>query len=130
MEPTYTFEEDGRLLRLTYADTPTLEEWSAAMMAIMADPGCHPGLCVLMDRTSAGPPTTEFLRGLAAFVDEHRDVVRGWSVAMVVADTASYGMARMGQALLARAGVSFEIFQTPADAEGWLRQRCELARHA
>lgn len=129
MEPAYAFEEHGRLLRLTYSRSPAIEEWTATMTAALADPRWRPGLCVLADRSRVPAPTTDFLRGLVSFVAGHGDAFRGCAWAMVVADDASYGMARMGQALLDRLGIAFEIFHDLESAERWLRQERDAAQH-
>jgi hypothetical protein len=128
LEPAFAFEDQDRLVRLTYSRSPALDEWIATMKAVLADPRFRPGISVLADRSRVPAPTTEYLRGLSSFVETHAAAFRGCAWAMVVPDAVSYGMARMGQALLERIGVTFEIFRDVGEAEHWLRDRWSAAQ--
>jgi len=121
MEPTYSFEEQDRLLRLRFTPAGGLDEWVATMQALVKDPRFRPGLRVLADRTLAPAPDTAAVRTMMGFIEANAERFRGVLWAMVVPDTVSYGMARMGQAILDRIGLTYQIFHDVPSAERWLR---------
>lgn len=121
MDVFYSFDLPGEVLTIHYTGEPSIEEWTETMEAAMADPRFRPGIRMLLDRHLVGTPSPEFVRGVADFVGTHRATLAQIRCAIVVGGPGSYGMARMGQALLEFHGVKFEIFDSLETAEAWLR---------
>jgi hypothetical protein len=120
MNSTYSFDQRGRDLRLTFTGECIASEWIALMEGIIHDPRFRPGLCVLADRTRATAPTTSELRQIVEFTRANAGVFLGIHWAIVVPDPVSYGMARMAQALLDPVKIGFEILHEVGQAERWL----------
>jgi hypothetical protein len=121
MEPMAAFEEGGRVLRLTFSGENRVDQWVSLMVPLLADPRFRPGLVVLSDRTGAHPLETEDVRAIVEFVRAHGESFRGVFWAIVVPDTAAYGMIRMGQTLFGPVGLAFEVFRDLPSAENWLQ---------
>ena len=122
MNVSFVFDEPAGLLTIHYAAEPTLQEWTETMLAAMSDRRFVPGIKLLLDRRFVGAPSAEFVHGVADFVGLHRETLARCRAAIAVGGMGSYGMARMGQALLNFHGVEFEILESKSALEEWLRR--------
>ena len=122
MSVSFAFDDSGHAVTLHYTAEPSLQEWTDTMLAAMNDPRFHPGIKLLLDRHLLGPPSPDFVHGVAEFVGLHRAILSRCPSAILVGGKGAYGMARMGQALIDFHGVTFEIFESAEAAEEWLRK--------
>lgn len=126
MPLTYTIDPDARLVTLHYEEHPTIEQWKQAMLRVFADPRYRPGFAFLGDRRAVKEaPDRDYIRETIAFGEEHRAELQGARWATLVSTPASYGMARMGQALGAEGPTELGAFTDLAAALRWLRGEAE-----
>ena len=121
MPVTASADPDGRFSVVTVTDPYTIEEWRTAMLAAGDDVTFRSRRRMLIDRRRATPPTTAFVDSMIRFAAEHPADV-GTRVAVVVADSAGFGMARMAE-LKASGSVpeaSIMVFREYAAAVDWL----------
>ena len=76
-------------------DPSTIEEWRAAMTAILEAPIARAHLTILIDRRKSAAVTVGFVNLMTSFFATHQRALSGGRRAIVVADDAGYGMARM-----------------------------------
>ena len=99
--------------------------WCALMDAVLGDLVYHPGMSFLIDRRHArSAPTRADVEGIAAYVRDRGDALRGGRWAVVVSSRAERRMVRR----LARASVGHGIVTVRAFEDGraameWLRGR-------
>lgn len=122
MNVSFVFDESADLLTIHYSGEPTLQEWTETILAAMSDPRFVPGIKLLLDRRFVGAPSSDFVHGVADFVGLHRKALSRCRAAIAVGGAGSYGMARMGQALVNFHGVEFEILESTSAVEEWLRR--------
>ena len=123
MPLTYTINAETGLVTLRYDGSVDFEEWTNQMHALLADPKYQTGSGLLVDRRLAGAPSAAFVRRLVGFLRDHSEELSGARVAMLVAEPASYGMARMLQAFAAELPMQIEVFREMDEAEKWLAVR-------
>ena len=122
MPITWTFEPAQRFAVLSVVDPYTIEEWRAAVLAILEAPVSREHVAILIDRRDTQPPTTEFVSQMTRFFAEHRGALSSARAAMVVRDEAGLGIARMTQlkSELDIPEISFRVFHSYDDAVRWL----------
>ena len=126
MTLTYSIDPGSRLVTILYAQHPTIEEWRQTMLRIFADPQYRPGFAFLGDRRAVStPPDRAYIQGTIEFGEAHRTEFQGARWATLVSTSASYGMARMGQALGEQGPTELGAFTDPAAALRWLRGETE-----
>lgn len=124
MPVTSDIDPELRLVRLAYVDPFTLDEWRDAMQRVRTARGFGPGFRWIVDRRGAAAPSTEFAKGIAAFLDRHRDAIGASRVAILIHDSSTaHGMGRMQEALNDFVGIETRAFKTEADALAWLGVR-------
>ena len=97
MPITWAFDPTQRFALLSVADPYSMEEWRAAVLAILEAPVSREHVAILIDRRDTELPTTEFVTEMNRFFAEHRETLSTARVAFVVRDEAGAGMARMTQ---------------------------------
>jgi hypothetical protein len=126
MALTYSIDPEARLVTILYAEHPPIEAWKRTMLQVFADPRYRPGFAFLGDRRRvAEPPDRLYIQETIAFGEEHRAELKGARWATLVATPASYGMARMGQALGETGPTELGAFTDLAAALRWLRGDAE-----
>ena len=117
-------EEKG-LVQLSFAHTPTVPEWTAAMDAALADRGYRAGFGFLVDQRGNRRGLTRLLIGeMVHYLHDHQARIRGARWAVVVDEPAAYGMARACQSLAGGLPLDMAVFQgdTLEKAERWVRR--------
>jgi hypothetical protein len=126
----YTIHTSSRVVAITSHEDPSIEEWIAVLEAVLADPKFEPGFVFLSDRRAVtAPASTSFIEQAAAYLSERPAVFGGSRWAILVDTPGSYGMARMGQAIVNdQSSLEVRIFRDPADALMWLTDRRRTER--
>jgi hypothetical protein len=125
MAINYSIDAEARIVRLTYVREPTVGELTATMRAIFRSLDYRPGFGFLVDRRSVNAPTQAFVEGVLAFMTLQREALAGARWAVVVSETESYGMGRIGELMNeSRHGpVPVRPFLEIAEAEAWLLEK-------
>lgn len=113
-------EYDGYAV-LLLTDPYTYSESEAALSQLLSPAVLKPSR-FLVDRRQASPPTPDYVRGIARFLQTHADELEGVQAAVLVGDQASFGMGRMLQLLAEARDVTarVRIFQKYDEALDWL----------
>src|SRR5262249_27060997 len=102
-------------------ETATVEEWKAAIDALVADPWV-PGTGLVHDRPRLGrTPAPIEVRAAADYVSAKQSALGRARWAIVVSSPAGYGMARVGEALLDASDITLRTFYDLDSAEAWVR---------
>jgi hypothetical protein len=118
---TYSLDPLARIVHITYAASPSFEEWAGMMRAIFQDAEYAPGWGLLSDRRSVREPQTkDFIQAVVAFLRRHQRELDHGRWAMVVSGIAVYGMARMAQELAGELPVKLGVFTDMDEAWEWL----------
>jgi hypothetical protein len=120
MSLRYTIDRAARVVRLDYDANPSFPDAKAALRTIVVDPAYEPGFSFLVDRRQVGPPSTEYVRRLVAFVEANQGAFVGSRWALVAPSPVLFGMGRMSQLLSAKLPISVEVFGDVESAEAWL----------
>jgi hypothetical protein len=121
MSLRYSIDRTARVVRLDYDTNPSFPEAERVLRALLADAAYEPGFSFLVDRSSIGPPSTEYVRNLVAFVRANEHAFEGSRWALVASGPAVYGMGRMSQLLASGIPIRISIFRDVETAEAWLR---------
>ena len=119
---SYSIDSAAGLVRLVYQGGPSFDEWERTMQAALTDPAYQPGFPFLVDRRSGEPASTDYVRRVVDFLYLHEDQLARSRWAIVAPSPASYGMARMKQAMAGRLAMPIEVFMELGEAERWLGQ--------
>jgi hypothetical protein len=120
----WTVHPSARFAVLSVSDPHTFEEWRNTVLAMMAaTTAVNPRMSLLVDRRQATPPSLEDVTQMVQFFETNRCTLSGRSAAVVVADDAGFGMARMIE-LRSRLELPdgiIRVFRRYDDAVGWLK---------
>ena len=122
----WTVHPSGRFAVLSVSDPYTFEEWGTTVLAMVAATSAvNPKMSLLVDRREATPPTPEEVKQMVRFFEGNRFALSGRSAAVVVADDAGFGMARMIElrSRLELPDGSIRVFRSCDDAVVWLNER-------
>jgi hypothetical protein len=95
MPVNWAVHASGRFAVLTIEDPHTFEEWRSTVLAMVAATSADPQMCLLVDRRHSTPPSLEEVKQMIDFFEQNRPVLARRSAAIVVADDAGFGVARM-----------------------------------
>jgi hypothetical protein len=118
----WTIHPSGKFAVLSVTDPHTFEEWHSTVMTMMSATKAGPKMSVLVDRRQASPPTSEDVKHMIQFFEANRSALSGRSAAIVVADDAGFGVARMLE-LRSRLDLPdgiIRVFRNYDDAVTWL----------
>ena len=119
MAPKYTISEEDRVVCLYYEGPATFEEWKESMDQIIHDKRFQPNFGFLIDQRAVPPPTVDFVQRVVGYLHFHaREFGGDYRSATVVADQASFGMARMIQGMSGSENI--RVFRDVREAENWL----------
>ncbi len=90
-----TTEPAGCFAIFLVTDPYDIDEWRAAMLEVLSNPGFRARSALLVDRRLASPPSVEFVDAMMTFFAAHRQPLDISKAAIVVRDDAGFGMARM-----------------------------------
>ncbi len=120
MNIAYSIDKALRIVTLSYSGNPNFDEWSNMMIAVFRDPNFEPGFSLLMDRRLVTTsPTTDYIEKIAAFTKARPNELGKCRTAVVVSEMASFGMARMFQALSGDSERT-QVFKDFEKAKRWL----------
>lgn len=119
---SYSIDPASPMVRIVYQGAPSFEEWKRTMQAVLADPAYQRGFSFLVDRRCDEPASTDYVRRVVDFLSLNQIELAESRWAIVASSPASYGMARMKQALGARVAIPIQVFMDLGEAERWLRR--------
>jgi hypothetical protein len=121
MNITYSIDKNLHIVTLNYTGHPDFDEWANTMLAVFRDPGFESGFSFILDRRLVTTiPTTDYIKRIAAFSNDHPIELGKCRTAVVVNEMASYGMGRMSQAFLDNSE-NTQIFKDMDEAKRWLQ---------
>ena len=115
----YEIDEAERRIHVTYCVQPTFDQWASTMEEIFRHPHFEGRFGFLLDRSRiARPASTDYIHRMVNFIESHAAQSGDARWALVVVDTASFGMARLAEVL----SVSGKIraFFNMDEAKAWL----------
>ena len=121
----WTVHPSAAFAVLSVTDPHTLEEWRTTVLEMMAATrALNPRMSVLVDRRQATPPSPAEVNEMVQFFEENRRALSGRSAAVVVADDAGFGMARMIElrSRLELPDGNIRAFRNYDDAVAWLNE--------
>lgn len=122
MPVSWATHPSGRFAVLTIEDPHTFEEWRSTVLTMVAATAATPEMCLLVDRRHSTPPSSEEVKQMIAFFEHNRPVLARRSAAIVVADDAGFGVARMIElrSRLELPDGTIRVFRKYDDAVRWL----------
>src|SRR5689334_1925298 len=91
----WTVHPSGKFAVVSVSDPHTFEQWRSTVLTMMAATKASPKMSVLVDRRQASPPPSDDVKQMIQFFEGNRLALSGRSAAIVVADDAGFGVARM-----------------------------------
>lgn len=125
MPVNWTVHPSGRFAVLTIEDPHTFDEWRSTVLAMIAATSASPQMCLLVDRRLATPPSPEDVKQMVDFFERNRPALARRAAAIVVADDAGFGVARMIElrSRLELPDGTIRVFRQYDDAVRWLTER-------
>ena len=127
---SYAIHPDRSLIVVTRLRPATFEEWSQAMSALLTDRSFTSGLHIVEDCRAVTnvPPRSEVER-FARWIHDHAPLLGSvrWAVVVQPSALASFGMARVGEALTAGSGITLRAFTDLQAAFAWVSGGVEPA---
>ncbi len=115
----YEFFEAERRVHVTYCVQPTFDQWASTMEEIFCHPKFEGRFGFLLDRSRISrPASSEYIHQMVNFIESHAAQSGDARWALVVVDTASFGMARMAEVL--SASDKIRAFFDMDEAKAWL----------
>ena len=111
-----------RWIVLVYSDPYTFTDLERVTGPMVSDHVFRSTKRMLVDATNCAPPTPEFVREMTKLADKFRLQLSGSSVAIVVKDDATFGMARMAELLIEARQLPMRLtgFRQMETATAWL----------
>src|SRR4030081_2618235 len=97
MPVTSSTDPARRFAIVTVTDPYTFEEWRTGVLTAAEEVPYRDRRRILIHRRRSPPPTTAFVDLMIQFANEHAAEVASTRAAIVVADSAGFGMARMAE---------------------------------
>jgi hypothetical protein len=120
---SYSIDPMNHIVEFHFMGSPSFEEWVSVIYAVLSDRSFQPGYGFLSDRRGmSNLPTTEDVRSVIGFLRKHYTAIGARRWAILVSDTASYGMGRMTQQLGHELPFPIEVFTDEAKARRWLSE--------
>lgn len=117
MPITFQVDRQRRLVRFEASGELRTEEMRQALLGALGALGGETGYAVVSDhRQLVSPATPEQVREMVQILASDGGALRGSRVAMIVAQTASYGMMRMLGAYTGELGIDVGVFWNEQDA--------------
>lgn len=114
----------GAFVRVVYTQPYTFDQWRAVIEELRRDPVFtfqrHIG--ALIDRSRVGPPSSDFVDAVGAYVQQHPLILKGRRLAFVARGPESTADAWQLARMYEEAGAISTVFGSRPDAEGWLRE--------
>lgn len=121
MAVRYRIDTEKRIARITVDGQPGPEEHDRIRREMVADPDYVPGMPILLDnRGRKEPSDKERVQEFAMETRSSPVAIERARVAIVVASTAEFGMARMYALLTEQSPQETRVFRDMDEAEAWL----------
>lgn len=122
MPVNWTVHSSGLFAVLSVEDPHTFDEWQSTVLAMIAATTASANMCLLVDRRKASPPTSDDVKQMIEFFEKNRPALARRSAAIVVADDAGFGVARMIElrSRLELPDGTIRVFRHYDDAVTWL----------
>jgi hypothetical protein len=115
----YEIHEAERRIHVTYCVQPTFDRWVSTMEEIFRHPRFKARFGILLDRSRISrPASSDYIHRMVSFIESHAAQTGDARWALVVVDTASFGMARMAERLSASGRIC--AFFNMDEAKAWL----------
>jgi hypothetical protein len=117
----FAIDKSARLVAYVVEGDATPGEARAFLDAVLAHPDFERGFDFLGDRREVDrAPTAAYIHSLSHLMNARRVLLGPCRWAVVVADEAGYGMARLWEQLTGSSAIEVEPFRTPEEATAWL----------
>jgi hypothetical protein len=125
MPLNWTLDPSGKFAVLSISDPHTFDQWQSTVLTIVTATKASPRMSILVDRRQASPPTAEDVKQMIHFFEGNRSALSGRSAAIVVADDAGFGVARMLElrSRLELPDGTIRVFRHYDDAVTWLMSK-------
>ncbi len=121
---SYVVDPARLLVTLRPECPPTLEDWEDVLDRVAADPLFRRGFHVMSDRLHLQvEPDASYVRTTIEAVAERHAAFGESRFAVLTSHLATYGMARMAEALAENRGIAWRVFMNEAEAVQWLFPR-------
>lgn len=120
---TYVIDPDHHLVTVRPETHPTAQDWAEVLDRVAADPKFRPGFHVLSNRWHLQvEPDVGYVRATIEAVADRRAAFGRSRFAVLTSHLATYGMARMAEALAENRGIEWRVFMDEAQALAWLAE--------
>ena len=122
MALTFDLDTQLGLMVITRSHHPEFDEWREFMEGVIRDERFKPGVCLIEDRRGDSTvPTRGEVEIVAAWIraNARRLGEIRWAVVLAPDSLASFGMARVGEFLTDRSGVTLRPFTSIEQARLW-----------
>jgi hypothetical protein len=118
---SYHIDTSRRLVTVRPESAPTIEDWEDVLDRVAADPSFHSGFSVISDRWHLQvEPDAAYVRATIEAVADRRAAFGGSRFAVLTSHLATYGMARMAEALAENRGIKWRVFMDRDEAMRWV----------
>lgn len=121
---TYVIDPEHQLVTLRPESHPTTADWESVLDRVAADPLFQPGFDVISDRWHLHvEPDAAYVRATIEAVAARSAAFGRSRFAVLTSHLATYGMARMAEALAENRGIVWRVFMDRSQAMNWLAER-------
>ena len=120
----YRIDPNEGIVYIAGREIATLDEWTAFIDEILADPAYKPGFALISDRRDQHQvPHPGYARAMAEKLRERSGKLAGCRWAMVVNSSVAYGLGRMIELTIETDGIDMRLFTDYEAAMAWIRAR-------
>jgi hypothetical protein len=117
----YTIDTTRRVVTLSPQGVPSVEDWEDVLDRVAADPLFRRGFGVLSDRRHLHTePDATYVRATIDAVFARRAAFGESRFAILTSHLATFGMARMAEALADNRGIAWRVFMDESEIWKWL----------
>lgn len=120
---SYEIDTERRLVTIRPELRPSIEDWEDVLDRVAADPRFQYGFHLLSDRRHLQvEPDASYVRATIEAVVARRASFGRTRFAVLTSHLATYGMARMAEALAENRGIHWRVFMDADEGARWLSQ--------
>ncbi len=120
MPLTWEIDADTGLILIAATGAVPIEAYLDLWKELMGDPRIEPGPCVVADfREVEVTRTGAEVRTVAAGTKRFNEFMHGGRMAVVATQQASFGLARMYEALIEERSIQVRVFRDAEEARTW-----------
>ena len=121
---SYAIDPKRHLVVVRPESPPTIEDWKELLDRVAHDPLFKPGFRLLSDRRHLQvEPDAAYVRASIDALEMRRPAFGQSRFAILTLHVATYGMARMAEALAENRGIEWRAFMNELEAMEWLLSR-------